>query len=303
MSIPSREYNLSTTVLEESDVHKQTTNINQQSHTDMVLLKKAFHKFQVTRPDIKPSPSTNIPLQCSSDAEKKTQRNRGHGAGGKNTTANGLAFEQHCSFEQALKDLGFSRFHFGKKSQKLSYCYQRLMFPPYETYPRVEMYFTQQGFGQFVKTSFEYESSIHADPSQCLLWSLPEKQEFLSGNKPDAAFLIIDRLNVKTNKADITLNIVEMKTQKVAGSVDIKLHAGANFRRSYELDFPDWYIRYAFYIENFLEDQYTKNWKHIRTILKDDAIPCFMGSDPNAQRAIFDYVGIFPQSEQHHVVH
>ena len=63
------------------------------------------------------------------------------------------------------------------------------------------------------------------------------------------------------------------------------------------LENPDWYIRYAFYIENFLEDQYTKNWKHIRTILKDDAIPCWLGSDPNAQRAILDYVGIFPHSE------
>lgn len=300
MSIPSREYNLLTTMLDKCDVHKQTTTIDQHSHTDTVLLKKAFRKLQVTRPHIIPSLVKNVPLLCN---HKSTvpQRNRGHGAGGKNTTINGLAFEQHCSFEQALKDLGFCHFHFGKKSQKTYYCYQRLVFPPYEQFPRVEMYFTQQGFVHFVKHSFRYESSTHADPNKCLLWSLPKIHPYLSGNKPDAAFLVIDHINTKANKADITLNIVEMKTQKVAGSVDIKLHAGANFRRSYELDFPNWYIRYAFYIEKFLEDKYTNNWKHIRTILKDDAIPCFMGSDPNAQKAILDYVGIFPQSD--HVVH
>jgi len=297
MSVSCAKVPLSATVLNERHVNIPMGSHIQRSNNDVCLLNNAFMKLQVSQPHTKPVVAPNIISSPCDTEEPALQRNRGHGAGGKNTTVNGAAFEQHCSFEKALEDLGFCRFHFGKKSQKTSYCYQRLVFPPYESYPRVEMYFTQQGFGHFVKTSYECEASIHADPSQCLLWSLPEKHEFLSGNKPDAAFLIIDHLNVKTNEADVTLNIIEMKTQKVAGSVDIKLHAGANFRRSYELDFPNWYIRYAFYIEKFLEDKYAKNWKHIRTILKDDAIPCFMGSDPSAQRAILDYVGIFPQSE------
>ena len=228
-------------------------------------------------------------LSLQEGAQQPTPlHNQGHGAGGAQTVRNGAAFEADCSVEPQLEAYGFHRLHWGKPRFKTHYCWQRRVPLPDNAPPRVEMYFTQGGLGQFIKKSREYKSSIDADPTQCLLWSPSKNYEYRSENKPDAAFLIVEHTD------DVSLSIIEMKTQNGSGSVDIKLLAGTNFRRTYEIDFPDWYVQYAFCVQGYLEKQYDKNWKHIKTLLKDDNIPCYKRSDPNVQTTMLDWVGIYP---------
>ena len=125
-------------------------------------------------------------------------KNKGKGAGGKNTTVNGLSFELKTSIENKLLENNFKKVITNKKSK---YGY----FLEYEQNNHKIVYLTQFGFKLYFKNEFNIDTY----------------------KQPDEAFLIF-------NGSTYHLKILEKKNQNVDGSVEDKLKTGLFNKKEYE---------------------------------------------------------------------
>jgi hypothetical protein len=175
-------------------------------------------------------------------------KNKGTGAGGANTTHNGIAFEVKTDNVQRLKEKGFVQKLF--KNKKTNYLEK-------EEESRVVHFVTQWGLKDYMK-------EIH------------EKDVY---RKPDEAYIFTDKITGK-----IEVKILEKKNQNSCGSVDDKLCLGHHFKF---IEYPCYLgekftVDYAFAISDFLKNKYISDhpkWKLIRDINEKNEIPVFFGDD------------------------
>lgn len=177
------------------------------------------------------------------------KKNKGTGAGGKNTILNGGAFEKVTSIESKLQEEGFLKKKFTKSKE---YYWEKV------SNKYTFIYVTQWGLRTFME-EFYNTSAIR---------------------KPDEAFIITN--NKYKNKKPI-LNILEKKYQSVEGSVDIKLWAGPIIKREYEHYYGDKFvISYGFSLSKYLEDKMKSScekWVILNKIFKECDISVFYDSD------------------------
>lgn len=186
--------------------------------------------------------------------------NKGTGAGGAQTTANGLAFEQKTSIENKLLTNNFAKIVMNKKNKNGYYLELKK--------EDIKItYVSQTGFKLYMKKEF--------DVDVC--------------RKPDEAFIIY-----KDDK--YYLKIIEKKNQNVDGSVEEKLKTGKFNIREYEKMLKHKFIvSYAFCISKFLQDKFeSKELKYniMKEILDEDDIKLFYGDNENYFDEIFEWVNM-----------
>ena len=175
--------------------------------------------------------------------------NRGTGAGGANTNANGLPFEKLTANESRLSEKGFARKEIpGNKSKNAFYLMKEISETESITY------LTKSGLKAYCKHFFKKE--------MC--------------REPDEAYLF--------KKGDsYTLKILEKKNQNTSGSVDVKLLAGAGFIAEYEyLLGENFTVEYAFCLSAYLQKEYegkSKKSEALRHVLKKQAITVLLGEN------------------------
>lgn len=202
-----------------------------------------------------------IPKQVSNIVVKT--KNKGTGAGGKNTTLNGGTFENKTSIEPMLITKGFIKKRF------------------------------QCGTDYFMEKKLEKENKLLIYVKQ---WGLKSyMEEFYQSSairKPDEAFLVIDKSNGE-NKDKITINILEKKYQKSAGSVDTKLWAGCALKREYELYYADKHIiNYSYSLSKYLVDKINSKepkWVILKKILKEHVINVFNPTDTDYSTQVINW--------------
>ena len=149
--------------------------------------------------------------------------NRGTGAGGANTNANGLSFEKKTNNEPNLLLVGFVRKNIpGSKARNGYYLEKEIS--PIETI----VYLTKSGLKIYFAHFFGMQ--------MC--------------REPDEAYLF-------RNGNNYVLKILEKKNQNTSGSVDTKLLAGPGFIEEYQfLLGENFAVKYAFCISDFLKKDY-----------------------------------------------
>jgi hypothetical protein len=209
---------------------------------------------------IKSKKSKNIIKENIEDEHELTifkNINRGNGAGGENTTKNGINFELQTSIENTLLKYKFKKCVINKTNKKNKYNYYFEL----NNKNKKIIYLTQNAFKLYFKK--EFDINIYKNP--------------------DEAFLIF------TNN-ECNIKILEKKNQNVSGSVEDKLKTGRFNRREYEKIFEKetenknilykFNIFYAFCISKFLENKFESNeikYNTIKEIMKEDNINLFYG--------------------------
>lgn len=169
--------------------------------------------------------------------------NRGTGAGGANTNASGLPFEEKTSLMERLLNAGFVKKTIDSTTNG---WYLEKAIDDNKTI----IYTRQIGLHKYAK------KHLGKSPSR----------------RPDEAFLL------KTGDT-YTLRILEKKNQNVAGSVTEKLYTGDFLRKLYEKELGI-QTEYAYCISQFLKTIYmSSNWNNQRDIMKDANIRVFFGDD------------------------
>jgi hypothetical protein len=186
--------------------------------------------------------------------------NKGTGAGGANTTYNGLSFEDKTSIENNLDKLKYIKKDI-KINKRKGYYYEYIK-------DNINIIYFTKGCKNSFKLYFEKEFKI------------------TTYRQPDEAYLI------KQDDKYI-LKILEKKNQNVEGSVEDKLKTGAFNRREYELmvnihDKYNFTIEYSFCVSKFLQDKFELNqkvnnikYKNIKKIMEEDKIGLLYGDDDN----------------------
>jgi hypothetical protein len=176
--------------------------------------------------------------------------NRGTGAGGANTNANGKPFEDETSNEHRLLADGFKKTVLSRTSK-----YGYYLKGEYDEYSVVFM--SQSGLKSYIKAQWGID-----------LWRNPDEAYLITFNNPDERPI---------------LKILEKKEQSVEGSVETKLMSGAAFRREYEIALGDRAIvHYAYCVNQFLKNKLESNerkYNTLKQILEEDKVPMFYGQD------------------------
>lgn len=172
-------------------------------------------------------------------------RNKGFGAGGKNTTLRGKKFEDLTDNEPNLTD-------FKKNIINNSKCGYYLE----KSYPDKDIiYVSQSGLRTYMKKF--YKSDLYRNP--------------------DEAYII------KYKDGKCVVKILEKKNQNVDGSVETKLYACESLRRDYELMLGKKFkIEYALCVSSFLQEKFesnTKKYNNLKKILNEKDINIFYGEE------------------------
>lgn len=178
-------------------------------------------------------------------------KNRGTGAGGANTNASGLPFENKTENQSRLISSGFVRKPIpGSKGKYGFYLIKEISDTESITY------ISQGGLKAYFAHFFNKQ--------MC--------------RSPDEAYLF-------KNGSTYMLKILEKKNQNTSGSVDTKLLAGKGFIDEYEFILGEGFIvRYAFCISAFLKKDYTSDCiksQALRHICKKHGIDVLFGDDAN----------------------
>jgi hypothetical protein len=180
--------------------------------------------------------------------------NRGTGAGGSNTNASGLPFEEKTSNEQRLLNSGFVK-HVIDKTCNGYYLSKR-----FESGKEL-IFMKQAGLRKYLEKFMEKTTCFN--PDEAYLWK---------------------------NGDSYTLRIIEKKNQNVAGSVDTKLLAGPTIQKVYahELGFE---VQYAFCVSKFLDDTITScRWQSKRKALHDEGITFLFGDNDDYFTQLDDWI-------------
>jgi hypothetical protein len=177
-------------------------------------------------------------------------QNRGTGAGGAKTNANGKSFEERTENISRLLSNGFVRRTIpGYGKTKYGFYLEKIITPTESV-----TYLTQGGLKAYFAHFFQKE--------MC--------------RSPDEAYLF-------RNGDTYTLKILEKKNQNRAGSVDTKLLAAIGFIHEYEFLLGDNFtVRYAFCISAFLKKDYiasSAKSRALRHINQTHGITVLYGND------------------------
>jgi hypothetical protein len=172
--------------------------------------------------------------------------NRGTGAGGANTNASGLSFEEKTGNQHRLKEQGYSMV-------------------------------AMQGGGKF--SYYMEKDGVVFMMKGGLKTYMKEKYGVEMFREPDEAYLIRDAESGVTQ-----LKILEKKNQNMEGSVDTKLLAGPGFLEEYKwsLNRAAIHVEYAFCVSSFLKEKILSDkpkWQALRDINKKYGIAVLFGDD------------------------
>jgi hypothetical protein len=176
--------------------------------------------------------------------------NKGTGAGGANTNLFGKLFEDKTNNQERLLEMGYTKNSFTKKPKKVYDYYLSKTFED-----KTVVFVLQTGLKMYMKKKYNIELF------RC----------------PDEAYI------VEYNSGRKVIKILEKKEQKVEGSVETKLWAGASLKREYELVLgADFEVFYGFCVSEFLKKKLVSNEKKytvLNAILKESDIAVLYGDD------------------------
>jgi hypothetical protein len=187
-------------------------------------------------------------------------KNKGTGAGGKNTNKNGKSFENITDIETKLIENKYEK----KKIDKTKYGYY--------LYKNIDnnkiIYVSQNGLKLYIKEKFNIELF----------------------RNPDEAYII-------EKNGKYIIKILEKKAQNVEGSVETKLWSGPALKREYEIIMGNnFVIEYAFCVSKFLQEKIIsddKKYKVLKQILDESNINIFYGEDCNYFDKIYEWINNF----------
>jgi hypothetical protein len=187
-------------------------------------------------------------------------KNKGTGAGGKNTNKNGKSFENITDIETKLIENKYEK----KKIDKTKYGYY--------LYKNIDnnkiIYVSQNGLKLYIKEKFNIELF----------------------RNPDEAYII-------EKNGKYIIKILEKKAQNVEGSVETKLWSGPALKREYEIIMGNnFVIEYAFCVSKFLQEKIIsddKKYKVLKQILDESNINIFYGEDSNYFDKIYEWINNF----------
>ena len=185
----------------------------------------------------------------------KSIKNKGTGAGGKNTNIFGLRFEDKTDNENRLLNMGFkinpidhSKCYFLKK-----------------TYSKYDIIFVKQySFIAYLKHYYDIEAF----------------------RKPDEAYIY------EVNDEIINIKIIEKKSQYRDGSVETKLWASPSLKREYEL-IINTNIEYCLCLNKFISDRVLSDelkYKTLDTILDENNIKVLFGDEQDYFETLDDFI-------------
>jgi hypothetical protein len=128
--------------------------------------------------------------------------------------------------------------------------------------------------------------------------------------RPDEAFLVVEAPDTWSGmgRRNVTIKIVEKKTQSVDGSVDLKLAAGEYLRHEYLRciedtaigetpgDAVNWSVEYAFCLNYYFFDKFTsdkwkdRRFKYMQDYLASRGISIFFGENRTYNSQIMEWV-------------
>lgn len=191
--------------------------------------------------------------------------NKGTGAGGAKTNANGLAFENLTCNVSRLQDLGFTKTLVGKGKTMF------ILSKYYEDEDKTVTYSSKHGFKKIIKTTFDVDLY----------------------REPDEAYIV----HYKTSN-QYRIMIIEKKNQNCEGSVEEKLFTGAFIRKLYQRRFKEHQnvqVQYAFCVSDFLTNHLTstkEKYVDISEILAEDNIKVFHSKDTDFVEQVDAWIGI-----------
>jgi hypothetical protein len=182
--------------------------------------------------------------------------NKGTGAGGANTNANGLPYEKKTD----LSSFYTSSFYTEYVQKKQKETFRTIKFAGFD--------------GELINVN---KADLHK-----YMTKIGEKNTDLQPaggcKQPDEAY--VDT----TRKA---LYIIEKKFQKGTGSVDEKLQTGPFKKTHYGKLFPNYTVHYIYCLADwFKREEYTSLLEY----LEENDIPIFWGSDPECKSKIIDFI-------------
>ena len=186
--------------------------------------------------------------------------NRGTGAGGSQTNANGIGFEQLVSNHDRLVAEGY---------RKLWVNYRKKAFVLTKQFPdKVVYYMCQHNFKKYFVDWFD----------------VPEEEIYL---RPDEVFVV-------QYKDKMIIKILEVKNQNNSGSVEQKLYGCGNIRKCYErrllpscleiFEDNNTTVELALCCNNYFKTRFlSKKPKYVdmTDILRQDGITIMYGEDPD----------------------
>jgi hypothetical protein len=221
-------------------VHTTETNSAMASRIKRPVIRVANAIANVVCPEIQ------VPHQGTSN---QGSVNRGTGAGGAQTNANGKAFEEKTCH---LPYLGATKHAIPDKKGKNDVYYEK------KTEKGSITYLSQGGLKSYFKWKFDVEMDRH----------------------PDEAYVIQEGENY-------TLRILEKKNQNVEGSVEDKLMTGYTIAQQYlwrlkKAGKQEWSVQYAYCLSAFLAKKYGSNeskWEFLREFNQAHGVEVFFGEE------------------------
>ncbi len=188
------------------------------------------------------------------------KKNKGNGAGGKNTNINGKKFEEKTNNEYNLIEEGYIINYYSESKNKYNYYLSK-------HYENKTIYYTlQHGFKKFIK--YKYNIDIF----RC----------------PDEAYII------EMNNGDKIIKILEKKEQNKEGSIETKLWSSPSLKREYELILgQEFKIEYLLCLSSFLTNKFKTNdlkYNILKIILEEYNIKILYGDDENYFNNLNEYI-------------
>ena len=184
-------------------------------------------------------------------------------SGGSNTTREGRSFEALTDNEIKLMDNGYQK-TVTKEGTKFGY----FLFKKYPGEKKV-LFTKQDGLNFLMRTRYNITGIFR---------------------KPDEAYI------VEHTDGSKELIIIEKKSQKQPGSVDIKLLAGPILREEYQLVLGDAFqVKYIFSVSSFLKNKILSeafSSTILRQLLKNHSIPTLYGDDPDYFERLNDLIKV-----------
>jgi hypothetical protein len=185
--------------------------------------------------------------------------NKGTGAGGAKTTANGNAFENITDNYTRLINKGFVK---TKMSKSKNGYYLSKEFDDKTVY-----YVTKVGLKTFVKKHLNI--TLYREPDEAYIIKKNDTYEF---------------------------KILEKKNQKSEGSVDLKLYAGIGLLDEYRKAFKNnCIVSYGFCLSDYFKKKFSSNkmkYNNIQTVILEREIEIMYGKDEDYFEQLDNWVGI-----------
>jgi hypothetical protein len=164
-------------------------------------------------------------------------KNRGKGAGGKNTNVKGKAFEKTTDCEVRLLSDGYEK-KIIKKNSKTAYYLRKII--KLNDIEFIVDFVQQYGLKFYMKKFYNIEMI----------------------RNPDEAYIITEKHKSIDKDKKILIKILEKKEQSVEGSVETKLWSSPSLKREYEILLGNKFIvEYGLCINNFLKQKISMDSK------------------------------------------